>query len=140
MRLVQLEKARSPMLSTLFPIVTDVRLLHLEKAASSMLVTLLGMVTDVRPLQSEKAPSPMLVTLSGIAVFLHPLIKVFVDISIIELQLSLESYLGLPYSTRIDIKPLQPEKAYCPMLVTLLGMVTDVRPLHLEYLQVIFYQ
>ena len=32
----------------------------------------------------------------------------------------------------MDVKPLQPEKAESPMLVTLSGMVTDVKPLHLQ--------
>ena len=27
-----------------------------------------------------------------------------------------------------DVKPLQPEKAFCPILVTEFGMVTDVKP------------
>ncbi len=31
-----------------------------------------------------------------------------------------------------EVRPLQPEKAYCPMLVTLLGIVTEVRPLQPE--------
>ena len=93
-----------------------------------MLVTLLGMVTDVSPLQPEKAHDPMLVTLLGIVVVLQPAIRVFVDDSIIALQLFLESYLGLPSSTFNDVRPLQFRKADSPMLVTLLGMVTDVRP------------
>ena len=29
-----------------------------------------------------------------------------------------------------DVKPVHPEKAYSPMLVTELGMVKDVKPLH----------
>ena len=29
----------------------------------------------------------------------------------------------------IEVKPLQPEKALLPMLVTLLGMVMEVKPL-----------
>ena len=32
----------------------------------------------------------------------------------------------------IDVKPLQPEKADCPMLITLSGMVMDVKPLQPE--------
>ena len=39
-----------------------------------------------------------------------------------------------------DVKPLQPSKAELPMLVTLLGMVTDVKPLQLEYLQLTVFQ
>ena len=30
-----------------------------------------------------------------------------------------------------EVRPLQPEKASLPMLVTLLGMMTEVRPMHL---------
>ena len=56
-----------------------------------MLVTLSGIVTEVRPEQPEKAQSPMLVTLLGILVVLHPEISSFVDVSMIALQLFLES-------------------------------------------------
>ena len=52
-----------------------------------MLVTLLGMVIAVSEEQEPKAYSPMLVTLLGILVFLQPLIKVFVAVSMIALQL-----------------------------------------------------
>ena len=31
----------------------------------------------------------------------------------------------------IEVKPLQPEKAHSPMLVTLSGMVIEVKPLQL---------
>ena len=30
-----------------------------------------------------------------------------------------------------DVSPVQPQKALCPMLVTELGMVTDVSPVQL---------
>ena len=30
----------------------------------------------------------------------------------------------------MEVKPLQPEKALSPMLVTLSGMMTEVKPLH----------
>ena len=65
----------------------------------------------------------MLVILSGITVFLQPVINVFVDVSIIALQLSRESYTIFPDSTIIDSKSIQPEKAPLPMLLTLLGIV-----------------
>ena len=81
--------------------------MHSEKAPSPMLVTLFGIVTLVKPMHSEKAPSPMLVTPSGIDVFLQPVINVFVDVSIIALQLLRESYSGFPDSTIIDSKPVQ---------------------------------
>ena len=39
-----------------------------------------------------------------------------------------------------DVKPLHPWKAYSPIDVTLSGMVTDVKPLQSEYLQLVVYQ
>ena len=45
------------------------------------------------------------------------------------LQLLRESYIVLPSSTTIEAKLLHPEKALVPMDVTLLGMVTEVKPL-----------
>ena len=49
----------------------------------------------------------MPVTVLGITVFLQPVINVFVDVSIIALQLFRESYTVFPDSTTIDVKPLQ---------------------------------
>ena len=110
--------------------VTLVKPLQLAKAQLPMEVTELGMVTLVKPLQPLKALSPIEVTELGMVVFLQPASKVFVAVSIIALQLSLESYLELPLSTTIiDSKPLQPEKAYLPMEVTELPMITLVNPL-----------
>ena len=83
----------------------------------------------VKPLQPLKALSPIEVTELGMVVFLQPASKVLVAVSIIALQLSLESYLELPLSTTIDSKPLQPEKALPRIEVTELGMVTLVKPL-----------
>ena len=74
-----------------------------------MLVTLLGIVIEVRSVQCANAFSPMLVTLLGMVVVLQPAIRVFVEDSIIALQLFLESYLGLPSSTFNDVRSLQPE-------------------------------
>ena len=73
-----------------------------------MLVTLLGIVMLVKPVQPSKARHPMLVTLLGIFVLIHPTINVFDSVSIIALQLFLESYFELPVSTFIVVKPLQP--------------------------------
>ena len=61
-RLVQLQKAQSPMLVTLLGMVMLVRPVQPRKASPPMLVTLLGMVMLVRPVQPQKAPFPMLVT------------------------------------------------------------------------------
>ena len=61
-----------------------------QKAWSPMLVTELGIVMEVKP-EPEKASLPMLVTELGMTVFLHPAISVPVPVSIIALQLFLES-------------------------------------------------
>ena len=39
-----------------------------------------------------------------------------------------------------EVRPVQPRNAEPPMLVTLLGMVTEVRPVQPSYLQLIVYQ
>ena len=95
-----------------------------------MLVTLLGMVIVVRPLQTLKAPLPILVTLLGMVVFLQPAISVLDVVSIIALQLSRESYFVFPDSTLIEVRLLQEPTVLPAMLVTLLGMVKEVKPLH----------
>ena len=65
-------------------------------------------------------------------VFLHPTTNVFDDFSIIALQLSRESYLAFPLSTTMEVKPMQPEKEPLPILVTLLGIVREVKLLQPE--------
>ena len=76
-----------------------------------MLVTLLGISTEVKLVRLEKALAPMLVTLLGMVVFGQPAINVLLSLSMIALQLSRESYLGLLGATTIDVKLEQPEKA-----------------------------
>ena len=49
------------------------------------------MLIDVSPLQPQNASSPMLVTELGMVVFLQPVIKVFVAVSMMALQLLRES-------------------------------------------------
>ena len=61
-------------------------------------------------------------------VFLQPTINLFVDVSIIALQLLRESYVPLFLSTVTEVSPEQPTKAYLPMEVTALPMVTEVSP------------
>ena len=92
-----------------------------------MLVTLLGISTEVKLVRPEKARSPMLVTLLGMVVFGQPAINVLLSLSMIALQLSLESYLGLLGATTIDVKLEQSQKVPQPMLVTLLGISTEVK-------------
>ena len=86
----------------------------------------------VSPEQPPKAPEPMEVTLDGIVVFWHPKISSLVDVFIIALQLSLESYTSLFASTFIFVTPLQPPKAPEPMEVTLDGIVMLVSPVQLS--------
>ena len=69
----------------------------------------------------------MLVTLLGMVVFGQPAINVLLSLSMIALQLSLESYLGLLGATTIDVKLEQSQKVPQPMLVTLLGISTEVK-------------
>ena len=77
------------------------------KARFPINVTELGMVRDVKLEQSSKAEILIDVTPSGITVLLHPLINSLVEVVIIALQDSLESYTGLPSSTIMDVKPVQ---------------------------------
>ena len=112
--------------------VTLVKPLQPPNAPSPIEVTELGMVMVmlVKPSQPPNASSPIEVTDLGIIVFLHPLINVFVAVSIMALQFSRESYTELALSTFILVKPLQPPNAPSPIEVTELGMVTLVKPLH----------
>ena len=88
-----------------------------------------GMVIDVREVQSQKQLNPKLVTEDGMTVVLHPRIILLVDVSIIALQLSRESYTLLFLSTVIDSREEQPLKQESPKLVTEDGMSMDVRDL-----------
>ena len=104
------------------------RLEHEENALFPMDVTLLGMVTVVRPIHEENALFPMDVTLLGMVVVLHPITNSLVDVFMIALQLLRESYDKLPLSTLTEVRLEHQPKAELPMDVTLLGMVTEVRP------------
>ena len=92
-----------------------------------MLVTLLGIVTEVKEEQPLKALPPILVTLLGIVVFLQPAMRVLVAVLIIALQFSRLSYVEFLLSTTMEVKEEQSPKAELPMLVTLLGIVTEVK-------------
>ena len=109
-------------------IVIEVKFMQFSKACSAILVTLEGIVMEVSPKQSAKAKLPMLFTLLGIVVLLQPNIRVSEEVSMIALQLFLESYLGLFESTSINFSSLQFPKAPLAMFVTLSGMVMEVSP------------
>ena len=89
-------------------------------------MTELWMLTEFNIVKHSKAMSPILVTELGIIVFIQPATKVFVPVSIIALHLSRESNLGL-FSATVII--LQSQKALSPIMMTELGMLTDVSPL-----------
>jgi len=107
----QPRKADSPMEVTELGMVTEVSPEQSRKAAPPIEVTELGMVTEVSPEQLAKARSPMEVTELGMIVLLQPTINLFVDVSIIALQLLRESYVPLFLSTVTEVSPEQPEKA-----------------------------
>ena len=77
------------------------RLEQFSNARLSISLTELGMVID-DILVSENAPIPIFLISWGIFVFLQPEIKVLVSVSIIALQLFLESYVSLLESTFIS--------------------------------------
>ena len=85
----------------------EVREEQLAKQTYPKLVTEDGMSMEVREEQPEKQPLPKLVTEDGMTVVLHPWIIMLVDVSIIALQLSRESYTLLFLSTVIDSREEQ---------------------------------
>ena len=102
-----------------------------SNAHFSILVTDAGISTEflvVGTLLIAIEAYPMVVTVSGITVIsILPKINLLVDVSIIALQLSRESYAGLPDATDMDCI-LHPTTIYEPMLVTDVGMLIDVNP------------
>ena len=135
-------KAYSPMLVTLLPIVTEVKPVQPEKALPPMLVTLLGIVTEVKPVHFQKAELPMLSTLLGIIIDVRfekpeqrfagiystssPNIKDVIRRMNGDWSVKSEHSFAFHIT---ELKPLQSRKAIFPMLVTLLPIVTEVKPL-----------
>ena len=79
--------------------VTEVSLEQRANAYFPIEMTELGMATDDNISQSAKALSPIEVMVLGMMVLLQPVIKVFVAVSMMALQLLRESYLEFPLST-----------------------------------------
>lgn len=100
-------KACSPIVVTELGMVTEVNPEQLEKAPLPIEVTELGMFIEVSPEQPEKASFPIVVTELGMVVFLQPTTNLFVDVCIIALQLSRESYVSLFLSTATEVSPEQ---------------------------------
>ena len=97
-----------------------------------MEVTELGMVILFSPVQPEKAELPMEVTELGMVVFLQPATNVLLAVSMIALQLFLESYTVLLFDTIMLVSPEQPANAAPPIEVTELGMVILFSPVQPE--------
>src|SRR5574344_1908251 len=95
-----------------------------------MPVTPPGMLTDVKPEQPLNALVPMLVTPMGMVVFLQPAISVFPSLDKRALHwllfASVDLYAVLPASTVIVSNIKHILNAPDSMLVTFLGMLTDV--------------
>ena len=92
---------------TKFGIVMLVNPLQFSNAELPIEVTELGIMIEVKLLWPENAELPIEVTELGIIVFLHPIINILVSVSIIALQLFLESYTVFPSYTTIVFKLLQ---------------------------------
>ena len=122
-RFLHQSKAMLPILLMLAGIVTDFNDSQLRKAFAPILVTLSEITIEVSESQPAKASSPISVTLSGMIVCEQPCINVLVVVSIIALQLSRLSYLGLPSATMILFNALQPTKALSPISVTFAGII-----------------
>ena len=105
----------------------EVRLAQPEKAECPISVTELGIFIVVRPVQLLKASAPIPVTELGIIVEDMPEYRVLDAVSIIALQLFLESYMGLSSLTLIEVKAEQPPKTPLPISVTDAGISMEVR-------------
>ena len=96
-----------------------------------MLVTLLGIVTEVKLVQPLKALVSMLVTPSGITKFVTSTLFTYRCLAQYNgLQLKLIKAILHHAAISViftEVKPVHPRKAYNPMLVTLLGIVTEVK-------------
>ena len=102
-------------------------------------MTEFGIFTDVKLLQPQKAYLLIEETELGMIVFLQPHSKLLVAVSIKALQLSLESYTVFPLSTVMLSKSKQPKNALMPISVTEFPMLTEVKPMQPQYLQIIGY-
>ena len=132
-RFLQFPKIWTPMLVKPLPMVTDVKLEQPVKAKLPMLVTLLGITMLVRAVQYPKAPPFMFFTVSGIMIVpLQAWTKVLDAVSMMALQLFLESNIGLLVSTVMVVKLAHSLKIPLSMIVTLAGMLTVVSSGHPE--------
>ena len=99
------EKALLPIEVTEYGISNEVKPVQLEKVPSPIEVTESGMVIAVKPRQPRKAYSPIDVTELGITVFLHPTIRVFVAVWMMQLLPLPSLYTLFPLPTTIEVKP-----------------------------------
>lgn len=131
-KLLQPENEDLPIVVTELGITIEVKLEQEEKAPAPIVITEFGMLIESIS-HPEKAYSPMETTVLGITAFLQPVISMLVDVSMIPLQLFLESYTAFPASTVICSMPLQYSNALPLIEVTELGMVNvPVKPAQLR--------
>ena len=116
-KLEQLVKGLRPIVVTLYGITIEVSPLQPLNAPLFIVITLLGISIAASLLWLENALSPIDFTVLGIVLFEQPAINSFVTVSMIALQLSLESNTTLPSSTIIEVKPEQYEKTPLPIVV-----------------------
>ena len=119
---LQSRNASFPIVFTLLGIIKD-SIPEETKVVLPIVVTLLGIVIVFRFVQPTKELHRE-VTLFGIMVLEHPTYRVFVAVSIIALQPSLESYLLLLLSTTIEVRYGQLSNAK-EVIVTFSGIKTD---------------
>jgi hypothetical protein len=117
------------MVVTLYGMVTLARLVQPQKASYPMLVTLFGMVILVRLVQPQKASYPILVTLFGMVkeAPVFPLGYVCNNVLFLLYNTPSSDEYALLSAATFIARRLLLLKVLCPMLVTLLGMVTLVR-------------
>ena len=126
------------MLVTLSGIVIDVKPVQTENALLPMLVTLLGIVIDIKPVQPENVPPSMLVTPLGIVTEVKP-VQPENARSLMRSPLVIVTVLSwlllIWFAANAGIVAVsigQPLNAFSPMLVTLSGIVIEVKPLQPE--------
>ena len=131
---VQFSKVLFSMIVKFWGNLTVVRFTQSENVFSSILVTVLGISMDMSPLHPLNARSTMAVTPLGTKLFLQPAISSLVAVSMIALQFSRLSYVGLPSSTMMLSSPLHSANAPFLIVVILLGilmLVSPVQPLNI---------
>ena len=136
-------KAKSPIVVTLFGMMMEVKEEHPQNAPFLIVVTLFGMVIEVREEHLKNASSPIVVIPSEIMTFLtslfdssHGLAKESLKFIISPSPVKVISHVSLSNFQSIvpivpDVKEEHPANAHTPIVVTLFGMMMEVKEEHL---------